>query len=116
MTCKDIPAHIKPENIIKVSARYGTHFPHLQERLVSLVFDTTIQDNEIIITKTRHKFILQQTNEYLKQARSSFHSGFSPDLIAVDLRNALNVLGQLTGEVTSQDILNDIFTHFCVGK
>jgi tRNA modification GTPase len=114
--CIDIPNENNVNEIMMVSALDGTYFTQLKEKLVSMVFDSSYPENEFIISKIRHKFILEKTLEYLNEARKTFYSGYSSEFIVLDIQNALNLLGQLTGEVTSQDILNEIFEKFCIGK
>jgi tRNA modification GTPase len=112
----NLPNEINVNEIMMVSARDGTYFTQLKEKLVSEILDSSSPENEFIISKIRHKFILEETLEYLNEARKTFDCGYSSEFIAFDIQNAINILGQLTGEVTSQDILNEIFDKFCIGK
>jgi tRNA modification GTPase len=60
--------------------------------------------------------VLEKTKEYLLEASKSIQSSYSAEFIALDIRNALNSFAELTGEITSQDILDQIFSSFCIGK
>ncbi|MGA7836961.1 MAG: tRNA uridine-5-carboxymethylaminomethyl(34) synthesis GTPase MnmE, partial [Ignavibacteriaceae bacterium] len=68
------------------------------------------------VSNLRHYNCLKKANESLGNARESVNNKLSGEFIAVDLRNAADNLGEIIGEVTSDDILNNIFTKFCIGK
>lgn len=70
----------------------------------------------IIITNLRHKICLENVVTALSEAKVTLDRKMSGEFISVDLRNALNYLGEITGEVTNDDILNNIFRNFCIGK
>jgi tRNA modification GTPase len=64
----------------------------------------------------RHKTALEQTRESLLKAYGSITSGLSPEFVALDLRDALDNLGRITGATYTEDILERIFNNFCIGK
>lgn len=70
----------------------------------------------ILLTNARQAAALKNGAESLKEALKSTKEGASGELIAVDLRNAMNHMGEITGEITTEDILNEIFGRFCIGK
>ena len=72
--------------------------------------------DEIVLTNIRHKFCLENVSRSLENAMTSVENKMSGEFISVDLRNALNHLGEITGEVTNDTILNNIFMNFCIGK
>lgn len=72
--------------------------------------------DEIVLTNLRHKFCLENVIRSLDDALKSLEDKMSGEFISVDLRNALNHLGEITGEVTNDTILNNIFMNFCIGK
>ncbi len=72
--------------------------------------------DEIVLTNIRHKFCLENVIRSLEEAITSVENKMSGEFISVDLRNALNHLGEITGEVTNDTILNNIFMNFCIGK
>lgn len=72
--------------------------------------------NNLIITNLRHKLCLENTITALYNSVSSIDSNMSGEYISVDLRNALHHLGEITGEFTNDEVLNNIFMHFCIGK
>lgn len=77
---------------------------------------STFKSSSAILTNLRHKICLEKVNDSLKNAIKSINGNYSGEFISVDLRNALHYLGEITGEVTNDDILNLIFSKFCVGK
>ena len=112
------PDNLEPKgNFVEISCITHGGINELKQRLVQL--SIPIHDSissSIIITTVRHKEALEQAAKSLQAAKESIQSGLSGDFIAVDLRDALNYLGEIIGLTTPDDILNNIFSHFCVGK
>ncbi len=77
---------------------------------------TTYSEKSAVVSNVRHYHCLTKAKEALIDAKNSISSKFSGEFIAVDLRNAEGYLGEIIGEVTNDDILNNIFTKFCIGK
>ena len=73
-------------------------------------------DHEILITNLRHKEALQETLESLKLVEKSLHAGMPEDFYSIDLMNAYSSLGKIIGEEVSDDLVNEIFSKFCMGK
>lgn len=71
---------------------------------------------KLIITNIRHKTALEKTKEAVKNIFETIDTGMPMDLISVDLKEALDSLSEITGEISSEDILEHIFGNFCVGK
>ncbi len=69
-----------------------------------------------ILSKQRHKNALSQTKKYLTLAKRNLTKKFAPEIIAIDLREALNGLDTILGKTDNEDVLNHIFSHFCIGK
>lgn len=89
----------------------------LKKLLVNKSFEApAVSANEIIITNLRHKICLENVIHSLTNAINTIDKGLSGEFISVDLRNALRFLGEITGEVTNDEILNNIFGKFCIGK
>ena len=90
------------------------------EELKTTIYDTFItkgiNTSEFILTGIRHKTLLENAAESLEKARNSAEKKMSEEFIAMDIRAALNYLGEITGEVTTEDILDKVFSNFCVGK
>ena len=86
--------------------------------MVAKVFskEGSVSSGDIILTNLRHKTCLENTVESLRNAVKTLDDNMSGEYISVDLRNALSHLGEITGEVTNEDILSHIFSKFCIGK
>ena len=68
------------------------------------------------ITNVRHRTALQRAGESLRHSMEAVRAGIEPELIAVDLRAAADALGEITGVITSDEVLDQIFAEFCIGK
>jgi tRNA modification GTPase len=108
--------NIKGPNGIFISALRGTGINILKNRLYEMVVATDLSENSVIITSARHRDALRRAKRSLSLALQSIREGQSNEFIALDLRSGLDALGEITGEVTTDDILNNIFSRFCVGK
>ncbi|MFK7952624.1 MAG: tRNA uridine-5-carboxymethylaminomethyl(34) synthesis GTPase MnmE [Ekhidna sp.] len=106
---------IQEENPVLISAKSKTHLDELKKQLRAFV-DQTKSQSEVIVTNTRHLQSLEQTNEALKRVIGGINNGISNDFVAQDIRSALFHLGEITGEVTTDDLLENIFSKFCIGK
>ena len=105
------------EAIIWISAAQQTHLDTLKNALSSRVRqDTAVQTGSAVVTNVRHYAHLTGTDEALARTIAGLDSGVTPDWLALDLRVALQHLGELTGEITTDDLLDSIFSKFCIGK
>lgn len=91
---------------------------HLKKKLSDKVIGERVKrsSSDIMLTNLRHKVCLENVVKSLKDSLASLTNNMSGEYISVDLRNALNHLGEITGEITNEDILNNIFSKFCIGK
>ena len=103
-------------DLLFLSAREQQGINALKERLHSFVNTGALQQNETIITNARHYHILRHVLTEIAHIQEGLNNNLSGDLIAIDIRRALHYLGELTGEVTTDDLLGNIFEHFCIGK
>jgi tRNA modification GTPase len=103
---------------LRVSALMGSGLKDLEEVLVEMVFGGKERSGETsaTVTNLRHFDALNRAKESLTLSLDSLEHRQSNEFVAVDLRNALDCLGEVTGEVTSEEILNNIFSKFCIGK
>lgn len=117
-TKTDIASEDFNKDGIKVSLFKDESIERLKEEMIRKVVseDITKKAGNIILTNMRHKICLENVILSLDDAVKSINKNMSGEYISVDLRNALNFLGEITGEVTNEDILNNIFQKFCVGK
>ena len=104
------------EDIISVSAKTGFGLDSLQNRLLQLIKARIGDENLTLVTNLRHYEALSEATASLRRARAALASGVPSDLVAEDLRSALTSLGTITGTITTPDILQNIFSKFCIGK
>lgn len=101
---------------IYMSAKSGEGVEQLRTRLRASIDTEGIYAGETVISNGRHYEALQRASHALAQARHALTTGLSGELLSEELREVLHHLGEITGEVTSQEILNNIFSKFCIGK
>ena len=99
-----------------ISAANGFGLDSLRDALSATQKDLTLDSDQTIVTNSRHLEALKKALSSLENVRSSLSSGLTSDLLAEDLREALNHLGSITGEVTPDEVLGEIFRRFCIGK
>lgn len=102
--------------IIFMAAKANLHTELLKEKLVDLVLQGKVQTDDTIITNARHYHALQQVLQSLIDIRNGFQNHIPGDLVALDIRRCLHYLGEITGEITTEDQLDYIFSKFCIGK
>ena len=107
---------IRQENSLEISALNKVNIEVLKEKIYQHVFDQEDLWDQTIVANSRHYEALFQTNASLESVIHGIHSGISNDFIAMDLRQALFHLGTITGEISNEDLLDSIFTRFCIGK
>ena len=103
---------------VDISAKYGTNIPVLERLIVEAADIPQLSESDIVITSARHYSALLHADESLQRVIDSMNLGLSGDLLAEDLRIVIDHLAEITGEerITPQETLQNIFTHFCVGK
>ena len=99
-----------------VSALNKTGIEDLKRHLVKSVETGALKTPQFIVSNARHYHALNNVSESLGRALEGFHNGIPTELIATDIRQAIYYLGLITGKITSDDILEEIFTNFCIGK
>ena len=99
-----------------LSAKTGFGVDQLTNKLLHLINTGALRNNETIITNTRHYDALLKALEEIKKVQEGLESGLSGDLLAIDIRQALYHFGEITGEITNDDLLGNIFANFCIGK
>lgn len=102
--------------VIGLSAKEKDGVVRLKQILFSLVQTGALRNNETIVTNTRHYDALLKALEALQKVQWGMDTGVSSDLVAIDIREALYFLGEITGEVTNDELLGNIFANFCIGK
>ena len=105
------------ESPLFISARTGENVSSLEQALVKAADIPEITENDVIITSARHYEALLRAQASLSRVLESMEMGMSGDIIAEDLKMVLEELGEITGgQISSQETLNNIFKHFCIGK
>ena len=107
---------IADENVLEVSAHTGAGFSELSQAIVEPFGTVDSEDVGLLITDARHHDLLRRSQHELQSAMSRLDQGASEELVLVGLHNALRYLGQITGEITTEDVLSRIFATFCIGK
>ncbi len=103
--------------LVRISAIKGTGLKELKEAVINLIFEgKVIPEEGAMVTRLRHKKALLDMKENLENFRDSLQEGGSPELLSLELREALDHLGEIVGAVTTEDILDRIFSEFCIGK
>ena len=105
------------KNIIKISALNKTGLEKLYEKITELFNLNEINlDNEILITNIRHKNIISKAIENVKMANKALSDSMPIDIITIYIKQILDDLGEITGDSVTEDIINEIFSKFCLGK
>ena len=102
--------------LIPLSAKKGIGLKTLQNRLLEFVNTGALRSNETIVTNSRHYDALLKALEEIIKVQDGLNTNLSGDLLAIDLRQALHYLGSITGQVSEDEILGNIFANFCIGK
>ena len=111
------PEASEGESPLFISARTGENVSSLEQALVRAADIPEITENDVIITSARHYEALLRAHDSLSRVLESMEMGMSGDIIAEDLKMVLEELGEITGgQISSQETLNNIFKHFCIGK
>jgi tRNA modification GTPase len=119
----DLPARVLPASLragtvcVSLSAKTGDGVDHLRSAIRSqLVGSGPDATDGVLVTNVRHQTALDRARDSLTQARASIEDGMASELVAVDLRVAADALGEITGAITTDEILDRIFSTFCIGK
>ncbi|MBN2510981.1 MAG: tRNA uridine-5-carboxymethylaminomethyl(34) synthesis GTPase MnmE [Spirochaetales bacterium] len=113
----DLDGYECPEGFVGVSAQTGRGFADLEEAVFSCITaDTSGLDAGTVIDSDRQKGLLEEADAALVHAWDGIEGNVPLDAVAVDIQEALRALGEITGEVSSRDVLNRMFGSFCVGK
>jgi len=105
----------RPQDTLCISAKGGKGLDELKELISKKARESADRVSDILVNQ-RHAVLLNQIVDELETAVASCQNGLDNTLIAVDLRRAINLMGKLSGEIWSEDIINNIFDRFCIGK
>lgn len=103
-------------NVLLLSAKTGYGVEQLTNSLLNLINTGALRNNETIVTNTRHYDALLKAFEEIQKVKFGLSGNIPSDLIAIDIRETLYHLGEITGQVTNDELLGNIFSNFCIGK
>lgn len=109
-------SRLEKDNFIFISASNKTNIPLLKESILSRFQVKNVKQGDVLVTNLRHYQNLLQTNESLERVLQGMDKSVTGDFLAMDIRQALHYLGEITGEITTDDLLANIFSKFCIGK
>ncbi|MBR5087312.1 MAG: tRNA uridine-5-carboxymethylaminomethyl(34) synthesis GTPase MnmE [Muribaculaceae bacterium] len=103
--------------VVEISAREGTGVELLKQEIINAAALPQVNDeNAVIVTNSRHYHALVRAGEAIDRTLQGLSSGLSGDFVSQDIRECMHYLGEITGEISTDDILGEIFSHFCIGK
>ncbi len=108
--------YLDKEAFIPISARNKMNIEHLKNQLFHAVVENKVQLENTIVSNTRHFDALSKAHESLSQVLYGMETGVTSDFVAMDIRQTLHYLGEITGEISTDDLLDKIFSSFCIGK
>ena len=107
---------ISKDNLITVSAKHNMNVEYVKEKLYEMVIHEKDISDRTIVTNNRHYDALYKSQESLDKVLQGIQTGLTGDIIAMDIRQSLHHLGEITGEIYTDDLLDSIFGRFCIGK
>ena len=114
----DLPSNSNKDNVLDISAKNNTNIKELRTKIFNIISGDhkANESTSVIISELRHKNSLELSLESLKRFKDALLVNESSEYLAVDLRYGLDKFGEITGEITTEDILSTIFSKFCIGK
>lgn len=107
---------VEGSSYLPISAKTGEGVEELQQKLLQFVNTGELRNNNTIVTNSRHYNALLSALEEINKVQEGLNQNLSGDLLAIDIREALHYFGEITGEITNDDLLGNIFANFCIGK
>jgi len=102
---------------VKISAPADQNIDHLKKLMKQRALESKDYDtSSLLVTSSRHRDALQKARRHVESALQALEQGLTGDFLSIDLRAALRELGTITGEITTEDLLDSIFSRFCIGK
>jgi tRNA modification GTPase len=109
-------AKLKDHGFVFISASQKTNIQELKEVILSRFHVKAVKTGDVMVTNLRHYENLRQTHDALQRVLDGMDHGITGDFLAMDIRQALHYLGEITGTITTEDLLANIFGKFCIGK
>lgn len=113
---EEIDALPHPQNTVFISAKQKFHIDDLKNKVYHTAIKDQLTGSEMLVTNIRHLEALQKTEEALSKVLIGLDTQTTSDFLATDIKQALHYLGEITGAVTTDDLLENIFSKFCIGK
>ncbi|MDI3548527.1 MAG: tRNA modification GTPase [Halanaerobiales bacterium] len=114
---KELNEHFAEHPLLKISIKEEKGLEELKNAIIDEVLDEELKgDEEVLITRTRHRNALERSLQAIKRVIDSFNQGLPNDFLTIDLKDCLDGLGEITGETVTEDIIDRIFADFCLGK
>lgn len=104
------------EDFVLISASQKENIQQLKDKLLSFFQVSTVKSGDVLVTSLRHYQNLLQTHQSLDRVLAGMSEGITGDFLAMDIRQSLHYLGEITGAITTDDLLENIFSKFCIGK
>lgn len=113
-----LPSMIRRDSAVETSAKLGSGIEKLKDKIRTLLTgaESHTDGGDIMLTELRHKLALETSVHSLRSFLLMLESGESPEFLAIDIRAALDSMGEITGEITTEEVLGRIFSKFCIGK
>jgi tRNA modification GTPase len=107
---------LQEQNFTFISAADLTNIPVLKEKILDFFHIKNVKTGDVLVTNLRHYQHLTQTYQSLERVLTGMDTGITGDFLAMDIRQSLHFLGEITGAITTDDLLENIFSKFCIGK
>jgi tRNA modification GTPase len=104
------------ETVLQISAKEKQNLQLLENALLDAVNLNLLNSDEVIVSNIRHLEALQKTEDALNRVMGGIDNPVTSDFLALDIKQALHYLGEIVGTVTTDDLLDNIFSKFCIGK
>ncbi|MDH4058322.1 MAG: tRNA uridine-5-carboxymethylaminomethyl(34) synthesis GTPase MnmE [Cyclobacteriaceae bacterium] len=107
---------LEGHDFVFISASQKSNIQQLKDKILAVFHINTVKPGDVMVTNLRHHQSLTQTNEALQRVLDGLDTGVTGDFLAMDIRQSLHYLGKITGIITTEDLLENIFSKFCIGK
>jgi tRNA modification GTPase len=112
----ELVSKLQKKEFLFISASGKTNIQELKDAILSRVQVRSVKSGDVLVTNLRHFQNLQQTYDALARVLEGMDQGITGDFLAMDIRQSLHYLGEITGNITTEDLLANIFSKFCIGK
>jgi tRNA modification GTPase len=107
---------LEGHDFVFISASQKNNLQALKDKILSTIHVQSVKTGDVLVTNLRHYQNLTLTQESLQRVLDGLEQGITGDFLAMDIRQALHYLGEITGSITTEDLLENIFSRFCIGK